>query len=111
MDKLELNNLEQPIYMFVINVVSFIKTLKKVGYENNLTSDLASKVNSLNETYINLLDNFASKNLKIEIQNCKEISTKCHEILTKIDFDDKNIINEQADLIIEANLLSKQFSP
>ena len=106
MDKQIKNYLEERIYFFSINVVSFLKTIGKKGYKNNLTSELSQNTLQLNSLFFDILDNKANIS---DIKKCLSLSENCHKILQKIKIDDKVIINEQADLQIDMSRIIKNL--
>ena len=108
--------LEERIYFFSINVVSFLKTIEKIGYKNNqtkevpqlseLTTNLSQNTLQLNSLFFDILDNKVNIS---EIEKCLSLSENCLKTLQKIDIDDKVIINEQADLQIDMSGIIKKL--
>ena len=104
-----MDNLEQNIYFYVINSVSFLKTLKKENCENELTAKFANYIQVINSVYYDIADLKEKTELIKVIDKCIDLTDKCHKLLQPIFFDNKKVINEQATLLIEASEIKKQL--
>ncbi len=100
-----LNKLDQKIYIFVINIVSLLKSLQKENIENEKTAKISRLAKQLSKVF----NNFYEKNNKQK--NFSEIKTKILSLIEQIqeilieEFDDinKRITHEKADIFFTAN--------
>lgn len=103
-----LKNLDQQIYIFVINTVGFLKTLQKKGIHNDATSLLSNRTNSFNKKFNFFYDK--SENSEVIKQNLIPLITEIINLLINNFEDiDKSIINEKADLYILAEKIKKDI--
>lgn len=103
-----LNNLDQQIYILVINTISFLKTLQKKGVRNDITSLLSNRTNTFNKKFNYFYDK--SENSEVIKQNLIPLITEIINILiNNFEEFDKSIINEKADLYIMAERIKKDI--
>ncbi|MBN2893898.1 MAG: hypothetical protein JXL97_18660 [Bacteroidales bacterium] len=105
-NKLVLNNLEQTVYMYVVNVASLLKTLQKAGVADENTIKLAKNAGEIHKTIIELTDmefpEISNLNSTLdEINSIQDILSTCFENINR------QVIHEKADLMIDTNNLKK----
>jgi len=98
----ELTKLESKIYIFSVNVFSFIKTLMDENITNENTRELFSVSSKLYSEFVSLLDDTGSKKDKSSVYiSCIAMANASAEHLSKIDVKGA-LLNERVDLLIEA---------
>ncbi len=108
MKKLLDSGLEQQIYFFAINVVSFSKTLQKK--DKNLNPEVVKIAAELNSTFMDILDFEDEAQIGEGLKKCKQLAEKTHKIFIDFDCDEKNLMNEKANLQIENSLILKKLA-
>ncbi len=106
----ELVRIEEKIFAYVINTISFLKTLKKRGLSNDQTEKLAEMVAILN--------NFYGKSAEINIpyqrvelwKPALQVFEAIHGLLMNMHYQDYDLVNEKADLQIETSILRDKLS-
>jgi len=97
----ELAKLESKIYIFSVDVFSFIKTLMDQGITNKDTQGLFEASSQLYAEFLNLFDNHVPKNKNSAYLKCIELANSSATYLTNIEVKG-NLLNERVDLLIEA---------
>ena len=106
----ELIHTEEKIFVFIINTISFLKTLKKRGLTNERTEQLASLIAVLNDLYGKSAD-IKYIEQRIELWRIGlEAFKKIHLLLMNLHYSDYDLVNEKADLQIEASQLKDKLS-
>lgn len=96
----QLSKLESKIYIFSVDVFSFVKTLLDMNITNSDTTGLLKSSNLLYTKFLDVFENQPS-NFDTSISACLELSAKCSGFLEKIEVE-KKLLNEKIDLIIES---------
>jgi hypothetical protein len=110
MKKIQNTDFEQRSYIFSINSVSFVKSMQKAGLQNEMTILLMKQSSQVS---LKILDAYDIEN-EIEVNKLiiesLELLKSCHFLLQNIRVnDDKLLLNEKADLQIEASFLVKDI--
>jgi hypothetical protein len=101
MNEEELTRLESKIYIFSVNVFSFIKTLMEHNIANKDTQGLFDASSKLYTEFLNLFDNHGVKNKLSVFSKCRELANSSAVHLTNIEVKG-SLLNERVDLLIEA---------
>ncbi len=106
----ELIHIEEKIFAFVINTISFLKTLKKRGLSDEQSGQLAEMVAVLN----NLYGKSADLNLlyqRVDLWKAAlPVFDRIHHLLMDMHYQDFDLVNEKADLQIETTVLKDKLS-
>jgi len=104
----DFNKLDQNVYILVINIVSFLKTLQKKRVKNNATIKLSKVTNSFNKQFNDFYDN---KVINDEIKQIliAFIEEIMHILIESFEDAGKDIINEKADLYILSEKIKKDL--
>lgn len=106
---LEETKFENRAYFFSIDTVSFVKSMKKAGFGNEMLNMLinnAAKFNSLISDSYEVSGDVQKKMLDDSI----ELIKSCHYLLQNIRAnDDKLLLKEKANLQIEASSLTQEL--
>ncbi len=105
---MELEKLDQKIYIFVINSIGFLKTLKEKGVQNHQTSEYSKLVNNFNKEFNNFYES------EIKLDKIKQILISLLDEIIDIlinNFEDSgnDVINEKADLYILSEEIRKDI--
>ena len=104
----KLQKLDSDIYSFVINTVSFLKTLQKKGIQNAATTSLAKLTKSLNSKF-NIF--YEKPENQTEIKNVLTSLLEQIKFILIKNFEEEgmDIIHEKADLLIDADKLQAEI--
>jgi hypothetical protein len=108
MNEEELTKLESKIYIFSVDVFSFIKTLINNNFTNENTTGLLNASNLLYSKFLDLLEISLGKNKHSVLKECLALSESCAVFLNKIEVKD-NLLNERIDLLIEAKEIVRKL--
>ena len=107
-ESVENESLELKVFAFSVDVISFVKSFEKKRAANVLVNELLNQANGFYSSYVSAEEalGFADKKKYLEksIANAK----KCLELLQSIE-DEKELLNEKVDLIIEVAELIKKI--
>ena len=96
----ELAKLESKIYIFSVDVFSFIKTLMDNNITNKNTQGLFNDSSLMYSTFIDLLDDRGLENKSSILSKCIELAISSAGFLTNIEVKGSHL-NERVDLLIE----------
>lgn len=103
----KITKLEQTIYIYVVNVASLLKTLKKAGVEDETTIKLANNASFIHFEFMQASKSNDKKdviqNIILKIKEIQDILIKNYEEINS------QIMHEKADLMIETNSLEQQL--
>ena len=102
-----LTKLESKIYIFSVDVFSFVKTLADRNISNPNTTALTKTSNRLYTKFLDIFES-APGDLKKIVSECREMASECAIILDKIEVE-KKMLNERIDLLIESKEILKQL--
>jgi len=106
----DLISLEEKIFIFIINTISFLRTLKKRSITNEKTHEIASLIKVLNDIYAKSIEikdyNERIKSWRLGLEALKRL----HTLFMDLHFVDYELINEKADLQIETSLLKDNLT-
>lgn len=102
------SGLEEQIYFFAINIVSFSKTLQKK--DKNINPEIVNIAGELNSNFMDILDFTQEEKTKQGLIKCKQLAEKSHKILMDFDCEEMKLINEKANLQIENSIIIKKIS-
>ncbi len=106
----ELVRIEQKIFIYLINTASFLKTIKNKGLSNEQTDELSAKIAQLNDLYDKSAQ-LAQGMDKIELwRPAVQVLDKIHDLLINMHYQDRDLINEKADLQVEATSLKENLT-
>jgi|GEM_PF-4391792 len=101
MEESELAKIESKIYIFSVDVYSFVKTLHKQNITNSSINSLLKDSGQLYTNFLDLFENHIKKDKQVAINTCIDLSKLCAEKLSNIELSGSNL-NERVDLLIEA---------
>ncbi len=108
MNKLE--ELEGKIYVFTINSFGFLHTLKLKGLLNEKTDEFTILLQQLNKIYSDLMET-SDEQVKIKLlEGSLSIMEQIHQVLKDLHYDDFDLLNEKADLQIDAAFIKNDLS-
>lgn len=112
MEKIKENNFEELdnlIYILVVNVISLLKSLKKENVENEKTSFLSKKTKELSKEFNSFFDNKDKIEFSPEIKTSLLSLIKQIKDLITIEFEDVNrrIIHEKSDILFHVNKIEE----
>ncbi len=108
MNKLE--ELEGKIYVFTINSFGFLHTLKLKGLLNKKTDEFTILLQQLNKIYSDLMET-ADQQIKIKLLDASlSVMEQIHHVLMDLHYDDFDLVNEKADLQIDAAFIKNDLN-
>lgn len=102
----ELAKIESKIYIFSVDVYSFVKTLQDQNITNSNISGLFKESGQLYSSFLDLFENHIMKDKQVILNTCIDLSRSCAEKLSKIEVSGSNL-NERVDLLIEVKEISR----
>jgi len=106
MDEAAISKLESKIYIFSVDIFSFVKTLMNQNITNSFTVGLLNASNKLYSNFLDLIDIQTNKSKSEIHKDCIELADHCAEFLKNIEVKG-SLLNERVDLLIEAKELSR----
>ena len=100
MNEEELKKLESKIYIFSVDVFSFIKTLMDKNIISNDTQGLFNASSQLYSEFVDFMDDFRKVNRAAIFSKCFELANLSANHLEKIEVKGA-LLNERVDLLIE----------
>jgi len=95
-------DLEQRSYIYTINVISFVKSMKKAGIENENLTKLMKFASDFGKIILDIIDIEDNNIIKTKLEKSLGLAKNCHELFMNIRCNEnKELINEKADLQIE----------
>ncbi len=105
----EIEQIEGKIFVFTINIESFLKVLAADNLNNSLTEQLENYNTQLKELYekLTFVDTIDGK--QPFLQQIIDILNHMHEIFMNLHYDDALLINEKADLQVESTFMKDEI--
>jgi hypothetical protein len=107
-DQKLLSSLSNRVYIFSVDTIGFVKSLRKAGIESAQIYLLLKKAGELSTTYLDVEDVTDNKEFEKKISECKTFATIALDLLQKIEVN-KPFLNEKVNLTIEVSEFVKIF--
>lgn len=108
-NNLVIEKIEQTIYLYVVNIASFLKSLKKNDIANEETQKLAQIAGFIHSSFAEVINSEEKEQIIILENIIKEIEVIQQILIKNFEEINKNIMHEKADLMIDSNNLIKDI--